>query len=149
MVNSASASSASADRGDLTESMNRMGRPSLGGLVRRTCFDVRWPEAEQPGLGPDEILPQLRRPRGVREVAGTDHGHAFAQRPSCEMLEIALLTARTRELRMDVQVRMEHAVAPRPRVHVASLRVRRAAPRPVLPRSRAVRGDLLAIRQRT
>src|SRR5580698_9499451 len=81
-----------------TESMNRTVPAPL---------EVR-PDPEQAGLGRDQRVLQLRGPRRVGEVTGAEHGQALAQRPPGQVLDVAVLAARAREPRVDMQIGVEH-----------------------------------------
>jgi hypothetical protein len=99
---------ASVDGGDF----HREHEPDRSGAAGRGVADepslqVR-PDPEQAGLGRNEGLPQLRRPRRVGEVAGAEHPQALAQCPPGQVLDIAVLAAGPRELGVDVQIGMEH-----------------------------------------
>ncbi len=65
------------------------------GLSRHQPLLQLGPDPEQAGLGRDQRFAQLRRPGRMGEVAGAEHGQALAQRPPGQMLDIAVLAART------------------------------------------------------
>ena len=77
------------------------------GIAEEPFFKLR-PDPEQAGLGRDEGFPQFRRPRGVGEISGSEHGETLAQRPRRKVLDIAVLAAGARESRMNMQVSVEH-----------------------------------------
>ena len=115
---------AAVDRGDLDRE-EETDRAGAGGrrIAQQPPLEVR-ADAEQAGLGRDQGVFQLRGPRGMGEVAGAEHAQALAQRPPGQMLDVAVLAARARELRVDMQVGVEHVgpILPRPAVSRAGCR---------------------------
>ena len=90
-----------------TSSMKRTGVRHAGGKRRGDALlDIR-AQAEQPGLGRDELLLQLGRPGRVAEVAGADDADALARRPPGQVLEIEVPAGRAGIFRMHVQVGVE------------------------------------------
>src|SRR5260370_37699673 len=94
MVNFAGAFGAAVDRGDLDGEHEPNGLGARRAGAPRAFLDGGL-QAEQPGLGRDEIVLQFRRPGGGGEGGGTDHRDTLAEGPTREMLESGPLTAPT------------------------------------------------------
>ncbi|AUX22690.1 uncharacterized protein SOCEGT47_031960 [Sorangium cellulosum] len=101
------------DRGDLHR-QDEAGRPAArpGEPLRDGAGEVV-PQAEQPGLGRYEALPELGHPCGVGEVPRADHRDALALSPVTEMREIAIAARRAGVLRMHVEIGVEAHVVGR------------------------------------
>jgi hypothetical protein len=78
------------------------------GIAEEPFLELR-PDPEQSGLRRDEVLLQLRGPRGMREVSGAEHAQALAQGPPGQVPDVAVLAAGAREPRMNMQVSVEHS----------------------------------------
>src|SRR4029453_13418505 len=65
------------------------------------------PQPEQPRLGRDQGRLQLLEPPRVGEVPGADHADALAPPHQGQVLQVAVPTAGSRVLRVDVEVRVE------------------------------------------
>jgi hypothetical protein len=61
-------------------------------------------QAEQAGLGRNELVLQLGAPDRMAKVAGADHGNTLARRPGRQMLEIEIAAGGARIFRVHVQV---------------------------------------------
>ena len=75
-------------------------------------FDVV-AQAEQPGLGGNELVLEFRAPGRMGEVAGADDGDALAGCPPGEVLEVEVPAGRARIFRVNVQVGVEAHRIPR------------------------------------
>jgi len=85
-------------------------RPGCEPLVDLALGLVR--EPKQPRLGGQELRLDLLEPAGVGEVARGHHGDPLLRRPQGQMLQVAVAAGRPRELRVDVQVGVEHRPGP-------------------------------------
>ena len=103
------------DRGDLGG--EHESRQSACGTARRRqlrChlrLDLR-PEAEEAGLGGDQLLLQLREPPRVDAVARRYHGDAPPRRPPGEVLQVEIAARGARIFRMDVEVGVKAHAGP-------------------------------------
>ena len=77
------------------------------GVAAESLLEVR-ADPEQAGLGRDQGFLEFRRPGRMGEVAGAEDPQALAQRPPGQVLDVAVLAAGARELRVDMEVGVEH-----------------------------------------